>query len=126
MLLTLPFLYVGLLGFNRTVVRVNSQWLTVYNGPIPIARARQIASPTMDQLFVARQLISGDRSSRYIYLVNVVTADGEHQQLPTGLSGLDNLEEALYIEQEVERYLRIADRPMDWEYSQNQLKNITL
>ncbi len=105
-------LYTTLAGLvNTTTVQVGATALTIAHGPLPYP-GKQLAAGDIRQLY-CRQKISQGRNSRSVsYELHAVTGDGKHAKLVTGL---DEPEQALFLEQEIERYLRIKDQPVRGE-----------
>lgn len=105
-------LYTTLAGFlNTTTVRVGSSELTVKHGPLPYP-GKRLEPGAIRQLFSKRRISHGRNSTTITYELHAVTGDGKHEKL---VSGLDEEEQALFLEQEVERYLRIKDQPVRGE-----------
>jgi hypothetical protein len=61
------------------------------------------------QLYSKEKISRGRNSTTTTYEVHAVTHTGKNVKL---LSGLESSEQALYIEQEIERYFRIEDAPV--------------
>jgi hypothetical protein len=100
--------YATLCGFvNRTVLRVSAGELTVWHGPLPFPGNRQILTADIKQLYCTETVHRGKRSCRTSYNVLVVTKDNDKITL---VSNLDELEQGLFIEQQVEQHLRIRDQ----------------
>lgn len=99
---------------NSTVISVDSNRLKIRHGPIPAW-----GNKTLDPI-ILRQLYSKERKHRhknsvsYSYEVHMFTWDGRNQIL---LKKLDTPEQALFIEQEIERFLHIKDEPVAGELS---------
>jgi hypothetical protein len=99
--------------FNRTRVEVEAGVLSVRHGPVPaFKRNFTLAGATLKQLYV-KERVSGsgsDRSSAYDLCA--LTDDGRELIV---LPGLDEPDQALYLEQQIERRLGIADREIAGE-----------
>jgi hypothetical protein len=100
---------------NSRHIAVNREHLIAWSGPLPWPGSRTLDSNTVSQIWCRR-----GRSSRRSSSINSVSMggsfevwalmrDGAEQRL---MAGLDKPEQALYIEQEIERYLHISDRPV--------------
>jgi len=108
LLLPLSYLYVGLCNLlNSTEIRVGQSWLTVRHVPVPGRRSRMIAARHINQLYCTT--VYQARTSQTVLAVEIVMTGGDRQLL---LADLSTLEEAEFIEQEIARYLGIADRPV--------------
>lgn len=105
--------YYALAGwFNRTHISISSAAIGVRSGPIPWPANKQIQSTDVTQLY-AKEKISHSRSGISVtYEVRVVTKDGRNVKL---VSGLETSEQALYIEQQIEKYLRIENKTVRGE-----------
>ena len=96
---------------DRTVVRVEIDALRIHNGPIPVPGTRRIARVDLEQLFVQR--LGGDPGSdangspRTVRLM-ALGRDGRRHELISGLRDV----EALWLEERLERCMRIEDRPL--------------
>ena len=106
--------YYALAGFlNSTVIRVGMGEIDVTHGPLPWFGKRHLETASIAQLYVKEVLRHRRRGSASLtYEVHVATRDGGHVKL---LSGLDSSEQALYLEQEIERALGIKDLPVRGE-----------
>ena len=105
--------YTALAGFlNSTVIRVGMGELEVKHGPLPWFGSRRIETVAIAQLY-SKELIRRSRgTTNSTHEVHIVTRDGRQVKL---LSGLESSEQALYLEQEIERYLGIQDQPVRGE-----------
>jgi hypothetical protein len=91
---------------NKTVVRVSMGELTVQHGPLPSAGNRRIFTHDLAQLYCTEKMHRHKNSCSTTYELQALLKDGEKLTL---LSGLDQLDQALYVEQQVEQHLRIPD-----------------
>jgi hypothetical protein len=85
---------------NRTVIRVTSELVTVRHGPLPLRRNRSLQTNELERLYCAT--VKNRKSCSY-------TVGGELKG-PTKIdliTNINNLAEALFIKQEVERWLAI-------------------
>jgi hypothetical protein len=113
LLVGLGLAYFALTGFiNSTTIDVNAMEIRVKNGPLPWP-GKELASPTIAQLYTKERISRGRRSTSVSYEVHAVTGEGRHEKL---LGGLHDTEQALFLEQEIERYLGLKDRPVRGEY----------
>jgi len=105
--------YFTLCGFvNRTTVEVErGQTLSVRHGPLPWRGARTLDVADVAQLFVgASRRSDRDGATSPSFALAALTKDGQRVTLMR-VAGF-GLEEALYLEQELERHLRIRDLPV--------------
>jgi hypothetical protein len=122
MMVIFPLLHVGVgVGlsyyvlasfFNSTYVAVTRGHLIIAHRPLPWPGNRRIATHTLSQLFCKRKLKRSKHSTYYRYEVHALTTDGERHKL---VSGLEDEEQALFIEQELEGFLGIVDAPVRGE-----------
>jgi hypothetical protein len=105
--------YYALAGFlNTTEVRVGMGEVEVTHGPLPWFGKRRLETAGIAQLYSKEVAHRQRRGTSYSHEVHVATRDGQQVKL---LSGLDSSEQALYLEQEIERYLGIKDQPVRGE-----------
>ena len=106
--------YYALTGYvNRTVVYVNPKLLRVRHGPLLPRRNSQIKVKDIKQLYVKQHVQRTKKGSTTTYQLYVTNRNGQKTELA---SGLDSPEQALFLEQEVERYLGIEDKPVPGEH----------
>jgi len=106
--------YYALNGYvNRTVVRLNPEQLTVRYRPLPPWQNRQIQVQDISQLYVKQHVQRGKKGSTTTYRLYVKDRNGRNEELA---SGLDSPEQALFFEQEAERYLGIEDKAVPGQY----------
>lgn len=100
-------------GFlNRTCIRAGEGLLTVRHGPVPWFGNHTLPVPGIDQLYCRRRTRSNRNGHSILYEVWIRTHDGKTRKLV----GNDLTEDqALAIEQQIERALRIRDRHMPGE-----------
>ncbi|OWY25886.1 hypothetical protein C7N43_32940 [Sphingobacteriales bacterium UPWRP_1] len=101
--------YLVALWYNTTEISVNRQMISVRHKPIwvPFYRNRDIAAIDIQQLF-SREYVAGtvNRQPRHAFEVRLLTTGGKELRL---LHGLKSPQQAQYIEQEIEKYLKIKD-----------------
>jgi len=100
------------LMFNKTSIVVTSQGVEIKNGPIPIPfnPNRFMAVRDIEQLFVEEYVPSKTNGRPdYTYAVTALTTSAERQRLVGGFSQPGH---ALYLEQEMETFLNIKDKPV--------------
>jgi hypothetical protein len=107
--------YTTIAGYlNRTTITVSHTALAVSHGPLPWPGHKQLDSAGIRQMYCKEQIHRGKNSTTYTYEVHVALNTGKDEKLVTGL---ENSEQALYLEQEIERFLRIQDQPVRGELS---------
>lgn len=93
---------------NTMVVQVTSERLMMKNGPLPPIQNMRINTQHIKQLYVKQR-----KGKTISYEVCLVTKQGRHEKI---VPILETAEQALYLEQEIERFLSIKDIPMPGEY----------
>lgn len=100
--------YVTLAGFvNTTTIRIGQGMLEVHTGPLPWPGNLSLAADEIRQVFCHEKITRGKNGPSYSYEVHAILRGEVRKPL---LKGLTNAEQALFIEQELERFLRIADQ----------------
>ena len=97
---------------NRTVIDVSPREISVRIGPLPWRGNRSVAPMQIAQIYreeIVRQTKNGQSIT---YELSAVLKDGKKLKLLSGLHGAD---QALYLEQEIERHLGIRDQAVAGE-----------
>ena len=97
--------------FNTTTVLVDETALTIRHHPLPFP-GKRLEPGRIHQLYAREKVTRGRGSSHVTYELHALTDQDRHQKLVTGLT---EPEQALFLEQQIERRLRITDRPMRGE-----------
>jgi hypothetical protein len=98
---------------NTTVIRASPRGLESISGPLPWKGDRTFDGGTVSQLFCTEKIHRGKNGSSSSYQVEAVLPGNRRETLVRGLPEADH---ALFIEQQLERHLQIADRPVDGEH----------
>jgi len=98
--------------FNKTIIDVDFNSITVRHGPIPFWGNQKISSKTITQLYCKRDEYFGSYRGYSTFAVHAITSEQRNIKL---LTGFDNSEQALFIEQEIEKLLNIEDKPVKGE-----------
>jgi hypothetical protein len=105
--------YYTLTGFiNHTTIWVGQGRLVIRHHPLPWWGNKEMTDADIRQIYCTEKVHQSDNSTRYSYEVHAVTQSGDKEKL---LSNLGETEQALYIEQELERHLGIRDQPIRGE-----------
>ena len=96
---------------NRTRITVASETLTISHSPIPTKGNRSLAASELSQLYCER-VPEGRKTPETYSLIALTTAGGKIELF----KGLEDAQQALYLEQVLENRLGIVDRPVDVEY----------
>lgn len=99
---------------NRTTVDCDGMALRVRHGPLPWWPQPTVPVAALEQLYVERKVKRGKNGTTVSWNLLAVTRD--HSGLPL-VTGLDDLDQALWLEQELEDGLGIRDRPVAGEYT---------
>lgn len=109
--------YIIAMYFNTSKVMVNTRYLTIKHEPIkiPFYKGHDIRSDDIEQVYVDEYVSSrSNKRPNYAFRVNVLLKDQQYKPIVI-LKGFKYPEQALYVEQEVERFLRIEDRKVKGE-----------
>lgn len=124
LLFMIPFILAGIyliyssIGYliNTTYITVDPKRISLEHKPINflIQKDRHYRSSDVKQLYVRKYSVgSSNGNPIYAFAVDLLLKNGEKQIL---VKELHNVEYARYIEQEIEYYLKIKDRPVKGEY----------
>jgi hypothetical protein len=105
--------YFTIAGFlNRTRLCASHEQLSVAHGPLPWFGARVLPAASIGQLY-SRELVTQTRSgTQRSYELQAIEKSGRQLRL---LRGLGEVEQALWLEQELERFLGLQDREVAGE-----------
>ncbi len=108
--------YCGLRALvNTTVVRVSPTHLTVKEGPLLPRRWVEIDSRDVTQLYVKQHVQRGSKNTTTTtYQLHLVQENGEQEEI---VSDLETADQALFLEQEIERFLGLADQAVPGEHA---------
>ena len=102
--------YLSTIYFNYTDIIVNESYIEISHRPVknPFVRRKKIDIDELDQLYVSKYVASTTNNTpNYAYaLYAILKTNGRKIRLIKGM----NRETQLYLEQEIERYLKIKDR----------------
>jgi hypothetical protein len=105
--------YAVLCGFlNKTVIRVSMGELSIKHGPVPCFSNRLLLTVDLKQLFCTETVHRTKNGSHSSYSVMAEKRDGTKLKL---LSNLQELDQALYVEQQIEQHLKIPDQRVQEE-----------
>lgn len=99
---------------NKTNISVTKRFIEIKQKPIPSFLKKNVKIPTEDieQLYVTRYVSSTTNGvPNHANALYVITKDGQKIPLVKGM----NQETQLYLEQEIEMFLKIEDRPVRGE-----------
>ena len=98
---------------NSTVVRSAPGLLAVKSGPLPWKGDKTMDPQMVKQLFCREKISRGKNGPTMTYQVEALLDGNRRETLVKDLTDPDH---ALYIEQQLERHLRIADAPVAGEH----------
>ncbi len=105
--------YVTMAGLcNSTRIETSETELIISHGPLPWLGGRHLELAEINQLFTRERVSYERRGKRYIYGLYALLKSGKRLKL---LSRLRLSEQALFLEQQIERFAGIVDRPVGGE-----------
>lgn len=106
--------YYVLAGYlNKTSIRVGWSSITIEHTPLPWLGEQKVDARDIKQIYVKESITRSRRGgTSTTYRVHALTHSGKNLKL---LSGLPDSEQALFVEQEIEKFLRIEDVPVRGE-----------
>jgi hypothetical protein len=105
--------YTAIAGYiNKTYIRVDKSSIAIKDSPLPFFRNKTLNSSDIKQLFSKEKITGGRGGSSVSYEVHAITKDKKRIKL---LKGLESSEQALFIEQEIEKFLKIEDKRVKGE-----------
>ncbi len=99
--------------FNRTWIKAENGVVSVLHGPLPWPGNRVLPCADIDQLFCREKVSHGKNGSQVRYELWAALKAGATQKVLDGIT--INEDQALYIEQQLEKALGISDRAMPGE-----------
>lgn len=105
--------WVAAMFLNSTVIRASHEWLQVRSGPLPWRGNQDLERGVVRQLYCTEKVTHGKNGSSARYGVEVVLEGNRRETL---VKGLDDADQALFIEQQLEKHLGIDDVPVEGEH----------
>lgn len=97
---------------NTTRVSADGESVRVAHGPLPWPGNKELFAHDIEQLFVKEKVSHGKHGASFSYEVHAILTSGTSEKF---LTGLKEAEQALFIEQQLEKYLDIQDRAVRGE-----------
>jgi hypothetical protein len=97
---------------NRTHIIISHNKIAVYHRPIPWLGNKELDASNLKQLYTKRKISQSGNGTSVTYEVHAIMRNDRNIKL---VRGLESSEQALYIEQEIEKYLGIEDLPVKGE-----------
>ena len=102
-------------GFiNRTVLEVSRDEVAVWFEPLPWIGEKTLKTKELKQFFCKEKIVHSKNGASTNYELYAVTTGNQQVKL---LGNLDNPDTAMFFEQQLERWLKIDDRPVSGEMS---------
>lgn len=102
--------YYALAGWlNTSHVYVSKDTIEINHKPLPWVGNKKLKSTALKQLYAREKISHNKNGTTVTYEVRAILKEGQNIKL---LSGLKNSEQALFIEQEIEKYLQIENVPV--------------
>jgi hypothetical protein len=92
--------------FNKSTILVSKSALEINHKPIPWFGNKTLKSTDLKQLYAKEKINRNKNGTSIIYEVHAILRNERNIKL---LSGLESSEQALYIEQEIEKFLKIKN-----------------
>ena len=99
--------------FNSTVLNVTSNVISVEDRPFPLWGNKRLASKEVLQLFCKKEKVWNKFYFDTVFSVEAVMNDKSNVTL---LYNLKQAEQALFVKQEIEKFLNIEDKPIKGEF----------
>ena len=122
MMILFPLLHVGVgvgltyytvAGFvNRTIVDVTREGITIHHAPLPWPGNKTVPAFEITQLYREEVISRSNRGTNVRYRLSAISRDNKKIKL---ISGIDAADVALFLEQEIEKWLNIKNVPVTGE-----------
>lgn len=91
---------------NKTTIKVSSYLIKIKHSPLPFPGSKEFTISQLEQVYAKERVVRGKNGTTTYYDLYIIDGN-KHTKV---VSNLINKEQALYIEQEIEKYLDIEDR----------------
>jgi hypothetical protein len=98
--------------FNTSTITVHDETLSVRHGPLPWRGVPAVPAARITQLYCKQRIHHGKNGTTTTYEVWIARDEGGALKL---VSGLDDPDQALFVEQRVEKALGLSNLPMPGE-----------
>ena len=107
--------YLVVCGFvNRTIILVRNGTLSVRHTPLPWPGNTELEASSLKQLYAKEQVLQGKNGEHHRYTLFAIDESGTRRRV---LKKLTSVEQAVFLEQQIERFLQIQDRVVPGEAS---------
>ena len=101
---------------NKTNIEIDDDYLTIRHSPIPWIRGNiEIPTNEIDQLYVKESKSTNKNGTTYSYALRAKLRNTKDKEI-LSVTGVENTE-MLEIEEQLERFIGIVDRPVKGEYN---------
>lgn len=104
--------YTICLFINKTKISIQGGQLIVKDFPLPMGNSKVIPHDDITQFYVQEKVTKNEDSSSISYILMAIT---KNKKLKKVIKGLNEKEEGLYLEQELEKNLKIKPQPVKGE-----------
>jgi hypothetical protein len=105
--------YVLCMVLNTTTIEIGDGTLSIRHGPLPWRGNRTLPTMELDQLYCKQRVHHSNSGTHETYELYAIERGGKEHKL---LAGLLEPEDALFLEQQIEQYLHLRDRPVPGAY----------
>lgn len=99
--------------FNTTTIRAGRDELEIHHGPIPWRGNQRLDATRLTQIFCREKIRHGKNGPSTTYEVEAIF-NGNHRR--TILKSLRQADQAIFIEQQIEKHLRIPDQRVEGDF----------
>lgn len=99
--------------FNRTIVELTRDELAVWFEPLPWLGEKTLPVAEISQFYCKKKVSQNSKGTSVNYALHAVMRDGKDVKL---LENFDSPEIAQFIEQQLETWMKIPDRPVAGEF----------
>lgn len=98
---------------NITTLKLNGEQFVIQHDPVPWPGEVKVPITSLEQLYCKEKRHSSDNGASYTYQLCALLKDGRKLDL---VSSLDSPDIAVFLEQQIETWLKITDQPVAGEY----------
>ena len=98
--------------FNTTEIELDGNYFRITHGPLPWWGNKEMPTSEFVQFFTKEHMTRGKHGPHYTYELYGILKNGGKEKL---ISGLNSVEQSLFLEQEAERFLGIEDEAVPGE-----------
>lgn len=91
---------------NNTTITASSYLIKIQHAPLPFPGSKEYNIAQLEQVYTKERVVRGKNGTSYYYDLYIIDGNKHTKVLPN----LTSKEQALYIEQEIEKYLGIEDQ----------------